>query len=96
MSALPPFSDVDLLGYGKRIVDLNSEIADCTLDSSVAQQELNCSKISRFLIDHLGTGRVLEVMIPSILAAAGYRLPLTNTQVTYSGSPLRFISRPTD
>ena len=43
--------DVDLLGYGKRIIDLNSEISDCTLDSSVAQQELNCSKISRFLID---------------------------------------------
>jgi hypothetical protein len=31
MSALPQFSDVDLLGYGKRIIDLNSEIADCTL-----------------------------------------------------------------
>ena len=40
MSALPQCSDVDLLGYGKRIVNLNSEIADCTLDSSVAQQEL--------------------------------------------------------
>ena len=24
MSALPQFSDVDLLGYGKRIIDLNS------------------------------------------------------------------------
>ena len=70
MSALPQFSDVDLLGYSKRIIDLNSEIVDCTLDSSVAQQELNCSKISRFLIDHLGTGRVLEVMTPSVLAAA--------------------------
>jgi len=33
MSALPHFSDVDLLRYGKRIIDLNSEITDCTLDS---------------------------------------------------------------
>ena len=51
MSALPHFSDVDLLRYGKRIIDLNSEIADSTLDSCVAEQELNCSKISRFLVD---------------------------------------------
>jgi hypothetical protein len=51
MSALPHFSDIDLLRYGKRIIDLNSEITDCTLDFSVAEQELNCSKISGFLID---------------------------------------------
>jgi len=51
MSALPHFSDVDLLRYGKRIIDLNSEITDCTLDFGVAEQELNCSKISRFLIN---------------------------------------------
>jgi hypothetical protein len=51
MSALPPFSDVDLLRYGKRIIDLNSEITDCTLDLCVAEQELNCSKISHFLVD---------------------------------------------
>jgi hypothetical protein len=30
MSALPLFSDVDLLRYGERIFDLNSEIADRT------------------------------------------------------------------
>ena len=51
MSTLPHFSDVDLLGYGERIIDLNSEITDCTLDFGVAEQELNCSKISRFLIN---------------------------------------------
>ena len=39
MSALLHFSDVDLLGYRKRIIDLDSEIADCTLNLSVAQQE---------------------------------------------------------
>ena len=48
MSALPLFSDVDLLRYGERIIDLNSEIADRTLDLRVAKQELNCSKISPF------------------------------------------------
>ena len=41
MSALPLFSDVDLLRYGERIIDLNSEIADRTLDLRVAKQELN-------------------------------------------------------
>ena len=51
MSALPHFSDVDLLGYGKRVIDLNSEIRDCTFDLGVAQQKLNRSKISRFLVD---------------------------------------------
>jgi len=51
MCALPQFSDVDLLGYGKRIIDLNSQITDRTFDLRVAQQELNCSEISRFLID---------------------------------------------
>jgi hypothetical protein len=50
MSALPHFSDVDLLRYSKRIIDLNSEITDCALDFGVAEQELNCSKVSRFLI----------------------------------------------
>ena len=51
MSALPRLSDVDLLGYGQLVIDLNSEIADCTLDLGVAQQELNCSKISCLFID---------------------------------------------
>ncbi len=30
MSALPHFSDVDLLRYGKRIIDLDTKIADGT------------------------------------------------------------------
>ena len=51
MSALPRFSDIDLLGYGERVINLNSEIADRALDLRVAQQELNRPKISRFLID---------------------------------------------
>jgi hypothetical protein len=49
MSALPHFSDVDLLGYGKRIIDFDAQITDRTLDFRVAQQELNRSKIAGFL-----------------------------------------------
>jgi hypothetical protein len=51
MSALPHLSDVDLFRYSKRIIDLNPEIMGRALDFSMAQQELNCSKISCFLID---------------------------------------------
>ena len=36
MSALPHFSDVDLLGYGERVINLDSEIADRALDLGVA------------------------------------------------------------
>ncbi len=50
MSALPHFSDIDLLRYCKRIIDLNSE-TDCTLDFGVAAQKLNYSKICGFLMD---------------------------------------------
>ncbi len=50
MSALPQFSDIDLLRYCKRIIDLNSK-TDCTLDFGVAAQKLNYSKISGFLMD---------------------------------------------
>jgi hypothetical protein len=41
MSALPHFSDIDLLGYGERVINLDPEIADRALDLRVAQQELN-------------------------------------------------------
>ena len=51
MSALPHFSDFDLLGYGQRVIDLDSEIADCTLDLRITEQELNGSKISRVVVD---------------------------------------------
>jgi hypothetical protein len=54
MSALPYFSDVDLLGYGKRIIDFDAQITDRTLDFRVAQQELNRSKIACFFVDKSG------------------------------------------
>jgi hypothetical protein len=47
MSALPQFSDVDLFGNGKCVVDLDPEIANRALNLRVAQQKLNRSKISR-------------------------------------------------
>ena len=56
MSALPHFSDIDLLRYCKRIIDLDSEITDCTLDFGVAAQKLNYSKISGFLMDQICLG----------------------------------------
>jgi hypothetical protein len=51
MSALPQFSDVDLLGNRKRVVHLDPEIADCALDLRVAQQNLNCSKVPGKLVE---------------------------------------------
>ena len=51
MPALPLFSDVDLLGYGKRVIDFDSQIADRTLDLRVAQQELNRSKVACLFVD---------------------------------------------
>ena len=36
MSALPHFSDVDLLCYSERVINLDSEIADRALDLRVA------------------------------------------------------------
>jgi hypothetical protein len=56
MSALPHFSDVDLLGYGERVINLDSEIADRALDLRVAYQKLNRSKIPCFLIDQRSLG----------------------------------------
>ena len=51
MSALPHFSDLDLLGYGKRIIDFDSQVTDRTLDFRVAQQELHCSKVACLFVD---------------------------------------------
>jgi len=38
MSALPLFSDINLLGYGERVINLDSEIADRALDLRVASR----------------------------------------------------------
>jgi hypothetical protein len=51
MSALPHFSDVDLFGYGKRIIDFDSQVTNRTLDFRVAQLELNRSKVACLFVD---------------------------------------------
>ena len=51
MSALPQFSDVDLLGNCKRIVHLDPQIADHAFDPRVSEQELNCSKIPCLVVE---------------------------------------------
>jgi len=37
----PGSSDVDLLGYGESVVDLNAEISDSALDFGMSQQQLH-------------------------------------------------------
>jgi hypothetical protein len=69
--------DVDLLRYGKRIIDLNSEITDCTLDFCVAEQELNCSKISRFLVDQSCLGPAEGMRAIKACIQANHREPLS-------------------
>ena len=44
-------SDVNLLGYGERVVYLNAEIADRALDLGVPEQQLDCAEIARSAID---------------------------------------------
>ena len=51
MSALPLFSDVDLLRYGERIIDLDAEISDSALDLSVAKQELDGAQVAGASVD---------------------------------------------
>ncbi len=38
MAALTHFSDIDLLGYGERVINLDSEIANRALNLRVAKQ----------------------------------------------------------
>ena len=49
MSVLPQFLDVDLLGNGKRGVDLDPKIANRALSLSLAQQKLNRPKEISFV-----------------------------------------------
>ena len=51
MTALPLFSDLDLLGNRKRVVDLDPEIANRALNVCMAKQQLNRSKVPRLLVD---------------------------------------------
>lgn len=45
-SALPSGSDVDLLGDGESIIDLNAEIPDSALDLRVPKEQLNGPQVA--------------------------------------------------
>ena len=47
----PGSSDINLFGYGKSIIDLDTEIPDGALDFRVTEQELDGSKIASAPID---------------------------------------------
>jgi hypothetical protein len=47
----PSKSDIDLFGYGNRIVDLDSKIPNCAFDLSVTQQQLLGTEIASAAVD---------------------------------------------
>lgn len=67
MSALSPH--IDLLGYGERVTDLDSEIADRDPNLSYGQQEL--AEISHFRIDQrcLGPAERMSAVERPIIAS---------------------------
>ena len=46
MSALPGISDIDLLGYGERIINFDAEVAHCAFNFGMAQEQLDGSEIT--------------------------------------------------
>ena len=56
MSAPPPCSDINLLGYRERIVDLDTKVSDGALHPCVAQEELYCPHIASAPVDQRGFG----------------------------------------
>ena len=46
MSALPGISDIDLLGYGKCIINFDAEVAHCAFNFGMAQEQLDGSEIT--------------------------------------------------
>jgi hypothetical protein len=51
LTALPRFSDVDLLGDGERVVDLNTEIPDRALHLGVPKEQLSRAEVPGSPID---------------------------------------------
>jgi hypothetical protein len=47
----PGTSDINLLCYGQRVVDLNPKVADCALDLRMAEEYLHGAEISGALVD---------------------------------------------
>jgi hypothetical protein len=57
VTALPRCSDVDLLGDGKCIINLDAEVPDGALHLGVAKEQLNRPEVSGSPVDqsHLGS-----------------------------------------
>jgi hypothetical protein len=56
VTALPRSSDVDLLGDGERIIDLDAEVSDRALHLGVPEEELNCPEVPDSPIDQRRLG----------------------------------------
>jgi hypothetical protein len=56
MSALPSTSDINMLCYRNRIVNLDAQIANSTLDFGMAEQQLNSTQVSGATINQRGFG----------------------------------------
>src|ERR1700724_1382798 len=50
-SLCSPGSDIDLLRYSKRVVDINAEVAHRAFDPGVAKEQLDRPEISRSAVD---------------------------------------------
>ena len=56
VSALPQFSDLDLFGNRKGIVDLDAEVSHGALDLGMTQQKLDGPEIPRSTVDQRRLG----------------------------------------
>ena len=56
MSALPPTSDIDLLGNREGIIYLDAQVSDSALDLGMAEQELDRTQVSSSAINQRRLG----------------------------------------
>jgi hypothetical protein len=56
VAALPRCSDVDLLGDGERVIDLNAEVPDGALHVRVPKEQLNRAQVSGPPVNQRGLG----------------------------------------
>src|SRR6516225_6417593 len=55
-AALPGTSDIDLFGYGKGVVDFDTEVTHRALDFFMLQQELHCAQVAGATVNECGLG----------------------------------------
>ena len=51
VTALPRCSDVDPLGYGDRVIDLDAKVSDRALHLGMAKEQLNRANVSCSCVD---------------------------------------------